>query len=91
MLKKQFKTWGAAAALSMLMGSAHAGVSADQAAKLGTELTPVGAVKEAQGNIPAWTGGLSVDAASVDKNGRLGNPFAGDKPEFVITAANYKD
>ena len=91
MLKKQFKIWGAAAALSMLMGSAHAGVSADQAAKLGTELTPVGAIKEAQGNIPAWTGGLATDAASVDKNGRLGNPFAGDKPEFVITAANYKD
>lgn len=91
MLKKQFKIWGAAAALSMLMGSAHAGVSADQAAKLGTEFTPVGAVKEAQGNIPAWTGGLATDAASVDQNGRLGNPFAGEKPEFVITAANYKD
>jgi len=91
MLNKQFKTWGAAAALSILVGSTHAGVSADQAAKLGTELTPVGAIKEAQGNIPAWTGGLPVDAASVDKNGRLGNPFEGDKPEFVITAANYKD
>ena len=91
MLKKQFKQWGAAAALSILAGAAHSAVSPAEAAKLGTELTPIGAIKEAQGNIPAWTGGLDATAGTVDKNGRLSDPFANDKPKFVITAANYKE
>lgn len=90
MLKKQFKQWGAAAALSILAGAAHSAVSPAEAARLGSELTPIGAIKEAQGNIPAWTGGLDVNAGTVDKSGRLSNPFADDKPQFVITAANYK-
>jgi len=91
MLKQQFKQWGAVAALSILAGTAHSAVSEAEAAKLGSELTPIGAMKEAQGNIPAWTGGLDVSAGTVDKNGRLSDPFANDKPQFVITAANYKE
>jgi len=91
MLKQQFKQWGAAAALSILVGTAHSAVSEADAAKLGTEFTPIGAVKAAQGNIPAWTGGLGQDAGAVDKNGRLENPFASDKPKFVITGANYQE
>ncbi len=53
-------------------------------------LTPVGAEKAGnqEGTIPAWTGGLGTDAASVDSKGFEANPFAGEKPLFVITAKN---
>lgn len=91
MLNKQYKVWSAALALSAMMGSAQAGVSPEQAAKLGTEFTPVGAVKEAQGNIPAWLGGIPEGSGSVDANGKMSDPFAADKPKFVITGANYKE
>jgi hypothetical protein len=48
---------------------AHAGVTADEAAKLKTTLTPLGAEKAANaaGTIPAWTGGFTT-------------PIPGDKP-----------
>ena len=41
-------------------GMAQAAVSAQEAAKLGTTLTPVGAEKagNAAGTIPAWEGGI---------------------------------
>ena len=90
MLKKHYKTWGAALALSVVVSAANAGVSADQAAKLGKELTPMGAVMAAQGNIPAWEGKVPDGKGGV-KDGKLLNPFEGEKPKFVITAANYKD
>ncbi|MCY1406243.1 hypothetical protein D9M71_215030 [compost metagenome] len=85
-----------ALALSLLSCSVMAAVSPQEAAQLGTTLTPLGAQKagNADGSIPAWTGGLKPDAAPVDANGFLGNPFASDTPLFVITAANvdqYKD
>jgi hypothetical protein len=87
---------GAAFVLSLFAASVMAAVSADEAAKLGTTLTPFGAEKtgNAAGTIPEWTGGLATDAAAVDSNGFLANPFAGEKPLFTITAQNaeqYKD
>ncbi|HSX70473.1 MAG TPA: DUF1329 domain-containing protein, partial [Pseudomonas sp.] len=83
-------------ALSMLATSVMAAVSADEAAKLGATLTPVGAEKagNADGSIPEWTGGLPKDAGSVDDKGFLSNPFSSEKPLFTITAQNvdqYKD
>ncbi|MBM7061881.1 DUF1329 domain-containing protein [Pseudomonas sp. UL073] len=84
-----------ALALSLLASSVMAAVSPQEAAQLGTSLTPLGGQKDgnADGSIPAWTGGLEPGAAPVS-NGFLGDPFAGEKPLFVITAANaeqYKD
>ncbi|MNO56463.1 hypothetical protein D3C76_469790 [compost metagenome] len=85
-----------ALALSLMASSVMAAVSPDEAAKLGTTLTPLGAEKagNTDGSIPAWTGGLKPGAAPVDGNGFLGNPFESDKPLFVITkdnVAQYKD
>ncbi|MCW3150840.1 DUF1329 domain-containing protein [Stutzerimonas stutzeri] len=82
-------------ALSLLASSVMAAVSPDEAAKLGTSLTPLGAEKggNADGSIPEWTGGLNTDAAPL-KSGHLTNPFKGEQPKFVITAQNaeqYKD
>ncbi|MBM7060140.1 DUF1329 domain-containing protein [Pseudomonas sp. UL073] len=82
-------------ALSLLSASVMA-ASAEDAAKLGTTLTPVGAEKagNADGSIPAWTGGLPTNAGAADAKGFLADPFASEKPLFTITAANaaqYKD
>ncbi len=82
--------------LSLLASSVMAAVSADEAAKLGTTLTPLGAemAGNADGTIPAWTGGLPKNAGTVDARGFLQDPFASEKPLFVITAENveqYKD
>ncbi|MFV3308165.1 DUF1329 domain-containing protein [Pseudomonas sp. NY15181] len=84
-----------ALALSLLASAAVAAISPQEADKLGSSLTPMGAQKEgnADGSIPAWTGGLKPGAATV-QNGFLGDPYASEKPLFVITAANaeqYKE
>ena len=85
-----------ALALSLLASQVMAAVSADEAAQLGTTLTPLGAEKagNADGSIPAWTGGIGKDAGAVDAKGFLTDPFANEKPLFTITAQNvdqYKD
>jgi hypothetical protein len=82
--------------LSLLACSVMAAVSPDEAAKLGTTLTPVGAemAGNADGSIPAWTGGLPTNAGAVDGAGFLADPFANEQPLFTITAQNmdqYKD
>ena len=65
-------------ALGLLSANVMAAVSADQVAKLGTSLTPLGAEKagNADGTIPEWTGGLPTNAASVDSRGFLGDRLA---------------
>ncbi|MFC5698981.1 DUF1329 domain-containing protein [Pseudomonas sp. GCM10022186] len=85
-----------ALALSLLATSVMAKVSPDEAAKLGTSLTPIGAEKagNADGSIPEWTGGLPQNAGTADAKGFLSDPFAGEQPLFTITASNaeqYKD
>ena len=82
--------------LSLLASGALAAVSPEEAAKLGASLTPLGAEKagNADGSIPEWTGGLPANAGAVDAKGFLADPFAQEKPLFVITAKNveqYKD
>ncbi|MGL4315746.1 MAG: DUF1329 domain-containing protein [Pseudomonas sp.] len=82
--------------LSLLASSVLAAVSADEVAKLGASLTPIGAEKagNADGSIPAWNGGLPSNAAAIDANGFLGDPFPNEQPLFTITAQNldqYKD
>ena len=69
-------------ALSLLATSVMAAVSADEAAKLGTTLTPLGAEKagNADGSIPEWTGGLPKNAGTVDDRGFLSDPFASEQP-----------
>jgi hypothetical protein len=82
----------AALALSLLASSVMAAVPADEAAKLGTILTPLGAEKagNADGSIPEWTGGLPQSAGAVDGKGFLADPFADEQPLFTITAQNFE-
>lgn len=92
--KKLFSLGLLAAALAST--SAYAKVGADEAAKLGTTLTPNGAEKvgNADGSIPAWDGGLVKPPACYDGTTFRCDPYAAEKPLFVITAENkdkYKD
>jgi len=61
----------------------------EQAARLDVDLTPVGAERagNADGSIPAWTGGLPETPPIDPKIGYI-DPFADDTPIFTITAAN---
>jgi len=72
-------------------GHASAAATAQELARLGNGLTPIGAEQaaSADGRIPAWQGGLPVDAGQVQANGQVSDPYAGEKPLFVISAANY--
>ncbi len=79
----------------------QAKVTAEEAARLNKDLTPVGAERAGneEGTIPAWTGGLSkipdnikYDSASMGQC--YPDPYADDKILFTITAKNvdqYKD
>lgn len=86
---------GILGATSILVSiGANAAVSSDEAAKLKSELTPVGAEKNGNqdGTIPAWTGGLTAALPGWpnEKNERP-NPYAEDKIQFTITAGNYRE
>ncbi len=70
----------------------HAEVSVAEAAKLGKSLTPMGA--EMAGNaaqtIPPWTGGITKPIAGFKETGHYPDPYASDKPLFVIDASNME-
>jgi hypothetical protein len=70
--------------------TAQAGVSADEAARLKTTLTPLGGEKagNAAGTIPAWTGGYATPIPGDKPGGKRGDPFKGEKPLYSVTAAN---
>src|SRR5687767_7597063 len=71
-----------------------AAISAADAAKLGAELTPLGAEKagNSDGSIPAWEGGLTSASQAGFANFRPGShhpdPYASDKPLYTVTPAN---
>ena len=74
-----------------LVTSVHAAATADEAKALGTKLTPIGAemAANADGTIPAYTGGLTTPPADFKAgSGIRPDPFAGEKPRVVIDAKN---
>lgn len=87
---------GSAIALSLLSaGTSLAAVSADQAARLGNELTPIGAEKAGNGGeIPAWDGGLTTPPVKQPQQGIYPDPFPNDERLLVIDQSNvdqYQD
>ncbi|MXR67191.1 DUF1329 domain-containing protein [Shewanella sp. JBTF-M18] len=93
---KKLTLLSAAVIVALTAPTAFAKVSEAQAAKLGTELTPLGGEKEgnADGSIPAWDGGITKPVAGYEKGMHHPDPFPNDKIEFTITNANkaqYKD
>ena len=86
---------GAVLALA-LAGPAAAELSADEIARLGRDLTPLGAEKagNADGTIPEWTGGITKPPAGYQLGEHHRDPYAGDKPLFVIDKTDldkYRD
>jgi hypothetical protein len=74
-----------------LSGNAQAAVSAEEAAKLKTTLTPLGAERAGnkEGTIPAWDGKAPKPAAKTSL-GQSGDPFADEKPVLQINQQNYQ-
>lgn len=81
-----------AASLAMVLAvQAQAAVSTQDAAKLGTSLTLVGAEKagNTDGSIPAYSGGLTTAPASFKAGDSMRpDPFANEKPLLVIDGKN---
>ena len=74
-----------------IAGAAHAAVSPDEAAKLGSSLTAVGAEKagNADNTIPAYTGGITTPPASFQTGSSFRpDPYEADKPRAVIDGKN---
>lgn len=73
------------------VGSVNAAVSVEEANKLGTSLTPIGAemAGNEEGTIPSYTGGLTELPAGFEPgSGIRPDPFSDEKPMFSITAEN---
>jgi len=68
-------------------------VSGADAAKLGNELTPMGAVKAGNkdGSIPAWTGGITTVPAGYTPGDHHLDPFPSDKVLYTITSKNVAE
>jgi hypothetical protein len=94
MFKHTFKKALLALTLGSLPVVTLAAVSPEEAARLGKDLTPVGAEKaaNADGSIPEWTGGgIDNVPAGYVPGQHHPDPFADEQPLLVITASNYKD
>lgn len=79
-----------------LVGPSFAAISAEEVARLGQDLTPVGAEKagNTDGSIPAWEGGITAPPANYKKGMHHPDPYSNDKVLFTITRNNveqYKD
>jgi hypothetical protein len=87
------KQHGLAMACMLMLGaagSAVAGVTAEEATRLKSELTPFGAERAGNkdGSIPAWTGGYTTPIPGFKNGGRRGDPFSNEKPLYSVTTAN---
>ncbi|MBT8764924.1 DUF1329 domain-containing protein [Metapseudomonas boanensis] len=83
-------------ALTLLTACSLTLAKSNDPSRFDTELTPVGAERaaNADGSIPSWEGGMRSGAAAVSANGNYTDPFASEKPLYVITKSNlaqYKD
>ncbi len=89
----KFKTIIAVASLGLGASmTLQAAVSAEDAARLGADLTPTGAEKaaNADGSIPEWTGaGIENPPADFDPGkSNYSDPFAEDKILYTVTQEN---
>ena len=81
-------------AIAMVLScSVVAKITPEQAAKLGNELTPLGAEKaaNADGSIPAWTGGITSAPAGYTPGMHHPDPFKDDKVLVTIDKSNLEE
>lgn len=93
MISRNQTTLAVLIGLALGAGPAMAAVSAEQAARLGKELTAVGATAagNAEGTIPAWEGGITTPPAGYSQGMFHPDPFASDTVKFSITPDNYRE
>lgn len=96
--RQQQFVWLAATILVLCASTvqmASAAVPAEVAARLDGDLTPVGAERgpNADGSIPAWTGGLVAPPPGTGYQAGMHHPdpFEGEAPLFTITPANMAE
>ncbi len=70
--------------------SVSAGITPDQIARLGADLTPLGGERAGSqdGTIPAWAGGITSPPAGYRRGDHHPDPYADDEVLFTITADN---
>jgi hypothetical protein len=92
---KYLLTLAAAGVMAAVGMQAIAAPTAAEAARLGKDLTPLGAERSGnkEGDIPEWTGGLCQPPAgykplSADGGVPYADPFANEKPLVSISASN---
>lgn len=76
----------------VLSCSVTAKITPEQAARLGNDLTPLGAEKagNADGSIPAWSGGITAAPAGYSAGMHHPDPFADDKIVLTINKSNLE-
>ncbi len=88
--------WLGTALTGFLFSTAQAAVSAEEAARLGQDLTPLGAEKAANedGSIPEWEGGYVMARKPADSVARHPESYPGigdQKPLYTISSANASE
>src|SRR5690606_29787633 len=71
----------------------QAAVPPGQAERLGRDLTPLGAERagNAEGTIPAWTGGITAPPAGYKPGSHHIDPYAADQPLLIIDKNNLNN
>lgn len=79
-------------AMMALAVQSYANVDAVQAARLGYDLTPLGAERagNAAGSIPSWTGGITTPPANYSVGMHHLDPYAADAPLFTVNKDNLE-
>ena len=79
-----------ASLFTLIALNVHAAVKPSEAARLGADLTPLGAetAGNADGTIPAWNGGILTPPAGYKVGDHHPDPFAADKPLYTVTPSN---
>lgn len=75
---------------ALIPATSQAGLTPEEIARLGKDLTPLGAEKagNAEGTIPEWTGGITSPPAGFKEGMHYIDPYAGDTILFTITGKN---
>lgn len=79
--------------LALALAALNGAVTEEEAARLGEELTPMGAERAGSedGVIPPWEGGITEPPAGYTVGMHHPDPFADDEPVAVITESNLSD
>jgi len=90
MIKKTLVPISFVILFAFIASSAGAKMTSEEIARLGKDLTPLGAEKggNADGTIPAWDGGITTPPEGYKPGMHHPDPFADDKVKFTITKDN---